>query len=70
MRILKDEQGQYLIMAALTMAVLLGFVAFATDVGVMLLQRSVAQTVADSTAIAGAAESLNEGTPSSLTSGM
>jgi Flp pilus assembly protein TadG len=70
MRNLKNESGQVLVMAALTMTVLIGFVAFATDVGLMLRQRRIAQTVADSAAMAAATESLNEGTPSSVTTGI
>ena len=38
------------------MAILLGFLAFATDVGILLRQKRVIQTAADSAAIAGAAE--------------
>lgn len=70
MRFLKDEKGQVLVVTALSMTVLFGFAAFATDVGTLLHTRRITQTVADSAAIAGAAESLYEGTPTSITSGM
>ena len=56
MKVLRDENGQTLIVGALCLAVLLGFVAFATDVGLLLRARRLAQTAADSGAIAGAAE--------------
>lgn len=65
-----NESGQVLVVVALSMTVLLGFVAFATDMGLMLRQRRIAQTVADAAAMAAATESLNEGTPSSVTSGI
>jgi hypothetical protein len=42
-------------MVALSMTILLGFVGFATDIGVMLRQRRIAQSAADSAALAGAA---------------
>lgn len=66
----KNESGQVLVVVALSMTALVGFAAFATDVGLMLSQRRMAQTAADAAALAGATESLNEGTPSSVTSGM
>lgn len=70
MRKWRDESGQVLVITSLSMTVLLGFVGFATDVGLLLRQRRIAQTVADSAAMAAATESLNEGTPSSVTTGM
>lgn len=54
MKKLGNESGQALVLAAVGMAVLLGFAAFATDVGVMLHVRHRAQIAADSAAIAGA----------------
>lgn len=54
MRRLGDESGQTLVMVALSMAVLLGFAAFATDIGVMLRAKRQAQSAADSAAIAAA----------------
>jgi len=65
-----SEEGQSLVMVALSLTLLMGFLAFATDVGVMLRQRRMAQTVADSAAIAAAFESLYEGTPGTVTTGM
>lgn len=70
MKIVRDEEGATLVLVALSMTVLLGFVGLATDVGLMLRQRRIAQTVADSAAIAATTESLFEGSPSSVTTGM
>lgn len=53
---LKDESGQSLVVAALAMTCLMGFVALAADVGVMSRERRLVQTAADSGAIAGASE--------------
>jgi Putative Flp pilus-assembly TadE/G-like len=66
----RNEEGQTLVLTALSLTVLLGFLALATDAGVMLRQKRIAQSVADSAAIAGAFEALYEGTPSSVTTGM
>src|SRR6185437_14428351 len=46
--------GQTLVFVALAMSVLLGFAAFATDIGVMLHEQNRLQSAADSAAIAGA----------------
>lgn len=54
MKRLRDESGQTIVFVALSMSVLLGFAAFATDIGVMLRERNRAQIAADSAAIAGA----------------
>jgi hypothetical protein len=54
--LLEDESGNVLVIAALSMTLLLGFGALATDVGVMLHVRRGAQTAADSAAITGAYE--------------
>ncbi len=70
MRKWNDEKGQVLMVTALSMTVLLGFAALATDVGVLLRQRRMAQTVADAAALAAVMESLNESTPSTVTAGM
>ena len=53
---LSDERGQVVVLSALCMVVLLGFVAFAVDVGLLLRSKRVEQTAADSAAIAAAAE--------------
>ncbi|MGB7189962.1 MAG: pilus assembly protein TadG-related protein [Acidobacteriaceae bacterium] len=54
MKQLRNESGQTLVMVALSLSVLLGFAAFATDIGVMLHEKRLAQTAADSAAIAAA----------------
>lgn len=58
MRLLHDESGQTVILAAFCMAVLLGFLALAVDVGILFHARRTVQTAADSAAIAGAQEIL------------
>jgi Flp pilus assembly protein TadG len=60
MKRLKDESGQALVISALCMTCLLGFVALATDVGIMLREKRLLQIAADSAAVAGATE-LNYG---------
>jgi len=54
MRIVKEEKGQILVFTALSMAVLLGFVGLATDVGQLFHVKRHLQTVADAAATAGA----------------
>jgi hypothetical protein len=56
MRRLKDESGQSLVIAAFCMTCLMGCVALAADVGLMLRAKRLLQTAADSAAIAGALE--------------
>src|ERR1035437_9302695 len=56
MKLLQDERGQTIILAALCFTMLLGFVALAVDVGLMFRAKRVMQTAADSGAIAGAEE--------------
>ena len=51
-----DENGQVLIMIALTMVALLGFLGLAADVGIMYWQKRILQAAADSGAIAAAEE--------------
>jgi Flp pilus assembly protein TadG len=53
---LLNESGQVMVLAVLCLTVLLGFVAFAVDVGILLRQKRIEQTAADSAALAGAAE--------------
>jgi Flp pilus assembly protein TadG len=55
-KILRDESGQVMVFTVLCMTCLLGLVAFATDVGLLLRAKRVSQIAADSAAIAGAAE--------------
>lgn len=62
------ENGQTLIMVAVSLSVVLGFVAFATDLGVVLHQKRLAQTAADSAAIA-AAKYLDAGSADAVTAG-
>jgi hypothetical protein len=50
------ERGQGLVLAALVMAVLLGVVALALDVGLLLHERRTAQNAADAMSLAGALE--------------
>ena len=56
MNSLKDESGQTLILVALSLTGVLGFVTLATDVGTLLHAKRNLQMVADSAAIAGAVE--------------
>ena len=51
-----NDKAQVTVMTALAMAVLLGLVAFATDIGLFLITKRQMQTAADSAAMAGAAE--------------
>lgn len=61
MKKLGGESGQTLIMVALSMAALLGFAAFATDIGVMLHEKRLVQSATDSAAVASAL-ALSQGT--------
>jgi Putative Flp pilus-assembly TadE/G-like len=61
------EAGQVLILVLLSLVVLLGFAALATDVGAMFHAKRLVQTAADSAAIAGALELPNPGDPGSCT---
>jgi hypothetical protein len=56
MKRIKDESGQALIMVALSLTCILGFVGFATDVGVLLHAKRNLQIAADAAALAGANE--------------
>jgi Flp pilus assembly protein TadG len=67
---LGGESGQTLIMVAISLTVLLGIVAFATDLGVLLHQQRQLQTAADAAAVGAATEALTEGNPSTLTTGI
>ena len=49
----REDIGQVLVLTALCLAIVLGFVVFAVDVGLMLRQRRIEQTAADSAALAG-----------------
>ena len=52
----RDERGQTLVSSAVCLSVLLGFVAFATDVGLLWREKRMMQTAADGGAMNGAAE--------------
>lgn len=54
MKILRDEKGQMLILTVLSMTVLLGVLAFATDIGVLFRAKRNMQIAADAAATAGA----------------
>jgi len=56
MRRLRDESGQVMALTVLCMAVMLGSIAFAVDIGILLYTRRSMQTAADSAAIAAASE--------------
>lgn len=56
MKQLRDESGQTLVLVAVGLTVLLGFLALATDVGVQLHRKALAQTAADAAAMAGASQ--------------
>ncbi len=53
-KILKDQTGQVLVMTALSMTVLVGFLALAIDVGMLFRAKRNMQIAADAAAIAGA----------------
>lgn len=57
---LGNENGQTLVFATISLTALLGFAAMATDIGVQLRDRRMAQTAADAAAIA-AASALDAG---------
>jgi Flp pilus assembly protein TadG len=54
MRIHRDERGQTIILVALSLPLLLGFVGIATDVGALFKDKRTLQTAADAAAVAGA----------------
>ncbi|MFZ0662122.1 MAG: pilus assembly protein TadG-related protein [Acidobacteriaceae bacterium] len=54
MKHFRDERGQILVLAALSMLLLLAFVALATDVGLLFRAKRNAQIAADAAAVAGA----------------
>ena len=68
MRILKEEQGQVLVMTVLSMMVLMGFMAFAIDLGTLFRARRNMQIAADAAAIAAAAEQFYGGTTAQVKS--
>lgn len=54
MRLHHDERGQTIILVALSLPLMLGFVGIATDVGALFKDKRTMQTAADAAAIAGA----------------
>jgi hypothetical protein len=54
MKIMRNEEGQTLVLTALCMSAMLGFLALALDVGVLFRSKRLMQTAADSAAIAAA----------------
>jgi Putative Flp pilus-assembly TadE/G-like len=65
MKVLREENGQMLILTVLSMTVLFGFLAFATDVGLMFRARRNAQIAADAAATAGAID-INYGSTNAI----
>ncbi len=66
----KDESGNVLVLAALSMTALLGFMALATDVGIMFRTKRNVQIAADAAAVAGSLDYLlNGSTSSAITAG-
>ena len=58
MRLVRDEKGQVLVITALCMTALMGFVALAVDVRLLFRAQRNLQTAADAAAIAGALDYL------------
>jgi Flp pilus assembly protein TadG len=56
MTFFRDERGQVLVFTVLCMMILIGFLAFATDVGMLFYHRRTMQSAADAAALAGALE--------------
>ena len=54
MKIRQDESGQMLVLTAISLTVLMGFMALAIDVGLLFRAKRVVQTAADAAAIAAA----------------
>jgi Flp pilus assembly protein TadG len=63
MRFRDDESGQMLVLTALCMTMLMGFLALAIDVGVLFRSKRNVQIAADAGAIAGALQAQYGGTP-------
>jgi hypothetical protein len=54
MRLHRDERGQTILLVALSLPLMLGFIGMATDVGALFKDKRTLQTAADAAAIAGA----------------
>src|SRR5581483_1805437 len=63
MRFWDDESGQMLVLTAVCMTVLMGFLALAIDVGILFRARRNVQIAADAGAIAGALQQQYGGSP-------
>lgn len=61
LKIIRNENGQVIVLAALLMVVLMGFAALAIDVGMVAFTKGKLQNAADAAALAGAHELPNEG---------
>src|SRR2546425_669792 len=60
MNTLKKQKGFVLVVLALLLVVLIGFLALAVDIGVLYSARTSAQEVADAAALAGAFTFIND----------
>ncbi len=67
MRIFRDEEGQTLVLTALCMTAMLGFMALALDVGILFRARRNIQIAADAAAVAGALDYLYNGSTTTAT---
>jgi len=67
MRFRKDESGQMIVMLAVSMTALMGFMALAVDVGILFHVRREVQIAADAAAMAGALDYHYNGSQSSAT---
>lgn len=54
MRILRNESGQMLVLTAVSLSLMMGFMALAIDVGLLFRAKRIVQTAADAAAIAAA----------------
>jgi hypothetical protein len=66
MRLYREESGQALILTATSLLVLMGFLALATDVGILFHDRREMQTAADGAAAAAALEMFDGGSSSNI----
>lgn len=65
MKFVRDEQGQMLIMSALSMLLLLGFAGFGTDMGLLFRAQRNMQIAADAAAVSAALDNKYNGSESS-----
>jgi hypothetical protein len=70
MKFFRNEEGQTLVLTALSMTAMLGFLGLALDVGVLFRAKRTMQTAADAAAIAGAQDYMwTQSTSSALSAG-